>query len=142
MDITRGEERSAQPQRHATRAAAYEHDFVALPADPIEELIPTLSREEEAGELTLLFVGAHHGTPVSTIRLSIPTLDNLTTVNLEITVHPLHRRLGFGRAALQFGIDESRRRGLHRLFLAVPSREDGADRPARSRRGVGGGMAR
>ncbi len=127
MEIRKVVDVEALRAYHAVESAAYDHDFVALPADPFEELLPLLGAEVEAGDLTLLYVGTDGGLPVGTLSLRLPTLDNLSNAALDLTVHPDHRRRGHGRRLLQAGIAEVRARGRSRIHLQVPSHSDGSD---------------
>jgi GNAT superfamily N-acetyltransferase len=114
---------------HVAEAAAHDHDFVALPADPVPELLPLLDGREQAGELVLLWVARVGDAPVGGITLSLPTLDNLTAASLDLFVHPEHRRRGHGRALLGFALEQVRARGRGRVYVEVPSPLDGPDGP-------------
>ena len=112
---------------HAVESAAYDHDFVVLPADPFEELVPLLGGEAEAGEQTLLYLGTDGDVPVGTLSLRLPTLDNLSNAALDLTVHPDHRRRGHGRRLLHSGIAEVQARGRSRIHMELPSDADGSE---------------
>jgi GNAT superfamily N-acetyltransferase len=110
--------------------AVFAHDFVDLPADPIGELVPVLEGKAEAGELVQLHVGFDDGVPVGLVFLSVTTLDNLECANLDISVHPDHRRRGLGRQLLDHGLDQVRAHGRTRVFFFVPSQLDrGGSKP-------------
>jgi GNAT superfamily N-acetyltransferase len=115
---------------HAVEAAASQHDYVALPADPFEELVPLLEAPEAAGNLVRMFVGLEGDEPVGVLSLRYPTLDNLDNGNAELAVHPAHRRQGHGRALLQYALDHVRAQGRSRLLLEAPWSTDGGDGPA------------
>ncbi|MCW2601103.1 MAG: N-acetyltransferase [Frankiales bacterium] len=127
MDIRPVQDRDSLQAFHQVTAAAHAHDYLALPADPVEELLPLLEEKEQAGELVLLFLASDDVAPVGTLQLSFPTLDNLMSANLQLTVHPDHRREGHARRLLQFGIAQVRARGRSRIFMEVPSPAGGGD---------------
>jgi GNAT superfamily N-acetyltransferase len=130
MHIARVEDLDALRGYHAVEAAAMDHDFVALPADPFEELIPLLEGVPKAGELTELYLATDtDGTPVGTLGLNTPLLDNLSTVHVDGSVHPAHRRRGVARALLEFAVADVRRRGRSRIFIEAPWNPDGSDGP-------------
>jgi GNAT superfamily N-acetyltransferase len=106
----------------AVAAACWEHDHVALPADPIQERIPLLDpATPDAGEKTLLRLGRVDGEPVGAIELDVPTIDNLTTASIRVLVLPQLRHRGHGRALLSAALDETAAMGRRRLFFEVPS---------------------
>jgi GNAT superfamily N-acetyltransferase len=114
---------------HAVEHAAMDHDYVALPADLLEELVPLLETPGCAGDLVLMFVGTEKGRPVGALSMRYPTLDNLALGNAALTVHPDHRRRGHGRQLLQHAIEHVRARGRSRLLLEAPWAPDGSDGP-------------
>ena len=124
MDITRVVTRADLEDFHAVERAAMAHDHVGLPGDPLDEWLPLLERPEMAGELVHLFVGREARVPVGTVSLRIPTLDNLSAVNADVTVHPGHRRQGHGRRLAQRCLAEIRALGRTRVFCAVASWPD------------------
>jgi GNAT superfamily N-acetyltransferase len=69
------------------------------------------------------------GEIVATLTVSMPTLDNLHLAELDITVHPDHRRRGVGRALFAHGVavarDEGRRTVTGNYVTQLP------DGPAR-----------
>lgn len=125
MDIHPVTDRSTLEAYHAVHAAAYDHDYVWLPADPIEELVPLLEGKPEAGERSLLYLGRIGEVPVGALSLTLPTLDNLDSCHLDLSVHPEQRRRGVARALLSFGIEQVQRAGRSRIFLEVPAGPDG-----------------
>ncbi len=125
MDITHVTDLAGLEAYQSVEIAEHDHDFVALPADPIEERLPLLEGRELAGEHVRLYVATDGADAVGTVTLRMPTLDNLTTVNLDLSVHPSHRRRGVGTALLAFGLAEVQRLGRRRVFLEVPSAVDG-----------------
>lgn len=113
---------------HAVEAAAMAADYVALPADELEELLPLLDGAPRAGEQTLLFLATEvDGTPVGTLTLTLYLLDNLEAAGLDGAVHPDHRRRGLGRQLLAFGLAEVRRHGRRRVFVEAAWAPDGTD---------------
>ncbi|MCU1593420.1 MAG: GCN5-related N-acetyltransferase [Frankiales bacterium] len=138
MDISLVCDRPALEAFHAIESAAHDHDYVALPADPIAELVPAIGGEEIAGELTLLYLGVRDGEPLGILALRLPTRDNLITANVDLSVHPSYRRQGVATELLDFGVAEIRRRARRRIFMEVPSRGDGTEpQAARLLRRVG-----
>lgn len=115
---------------HAIESVANDHDYVALPADPITELVPAIGGEEIAGELTLLYLGLRDGEPAGIVSLRLPTHDNLSSANLDLSVHPSLRKQGVATELLDFGIAEVKRRGRSRVFMEVPSSGEGVEAPA------------
>lgn len=105
----------------AVDSAAHAHDFTALPADPLEELLPLLDGGPRAGELVVPLLGGQGAEPVAILRMTLPLLDNLEVVQLKGAVHPGHRRRGHGRALLGAALDEVRRSGRTRLFFQTPA---------------------
>jgi GNAT superfamily N-acetyltransferase len=124
-------DRSALEAFHLVEAAAQDHDFVALPADPLEEWLPLLETPERAGERVLLWLGRAGGEPVASLSMRLPTLDNLTTASLDLHVHPAHRRRGHGRAMVAEALGLVRGLGRSRVFFEVPSGADGTEAVAR-----------
>jgi GNAT superfamily N-acetyltransferase len=115
----------------AVQAAAHDHDYLALPADSVEEFAPLLDGTGSTGEVVDLHLGMDGGVPVGTLTLTFPTLDNLSTASLGLTVHPDHRRRGHARALLDFGITQVQARGRNRIFFEVPSAGGGSQAQAR-----------
>jgi GNAT superfamily N-acetyltransferase len=112
---------------HAVQEIAFAHDYVALPADPVENWLPVLTSPERSGLLTRLYVGRVAGSPVGAVTLGLPTLDNLDVVNVDLVVTPEQRRRGYGRELVEHVIATTRELGRRRLFTSVAS---WPDRPA------------
>ncbi len=111
--------------------AALAHHFVGLPADPMEERIPLLDGQARAGNLTRMYVARDDdGTPVGSLTLTFPTLDNLVTANVDGAVHPDHLRQGRGRALMTHALDLVRAEGRSRVFVEAPWLPDGAEGPS------------
>ena len=112
---------------HEVESAALAHDFVALPADPFDELVPLLDCTPRAGELRLLFLGTEDGVPVGALSMKLPQLDNLSSVNIDGSVHPDHRRRGLASALFGFALEEVRRHGRTRVHVEAPWAQDGSE---------------
>lgn len=112
---------------HEVEAAAMDHDYVALPADPIEELVPLVEGHQPAGEHVTMWVGCDGDVPVASLSLAVFTLDNLTSANIDGAVHPDHRRRGHARELLAFALDRVREAGRTRVFIGSAWRPDETD---------------
>lgn len=107
---------------HEIEVTCHNHDYVALPADPFEEKLPSLNPETpHAGEKTVYRLGVHEGRPAVAVELSLPTVDNLGSVSIHVRVLPELRRQGLGRAALGAVLEETAAMGRPRVFFQVPS---------------------
>ena len=95
MDIIEVKDLGALKDWHSVEEASMAHDFVALPADPIEEVVPTLEGHHPAGELKTLYVGYDGPTAVTSLSVHLNTLDNIESANVEGYVHTDHRRRGY-----------------------------------------------
>jgi GNAT superfamily N-acetyltransferase len=71
-------------------------DHVALPADPIEELVPALSGPI-AGYGIELWLAMSGGRDIGCAKLTMPLHDNLDNADIDIAIHPEHRSQGLGR---------------------------------------------
>ncbi|MCU1603382.1 MAG: GCN5-related N-acetyltransferase [Frankiales bacterium] len=125
VDITRVATRADLEAFHRCEVASLAHDFVGLPAFPIEEWLPYLDEPESAGDRVHMYLGRQDGVPVASMSLRTPLRDNLSVVNLELKVHPDHRRLGYGRALAEKVLEETRALGRTRVFAAIASRPEG-----------------
>ena len=121
---------SALRSFHAVLCAAHEADFEDLPADPIEDFQPLLVRPEQPDERHLLLLARVAGVPVGAVAVTCPTRDNTGCANVDVTVHPAHRRRGHGRALLRRSCEEATAQGRRRLFFVSPGGLDGTDGPA------------
>ncbi|GAA2503859.1 GNAT family N-acetyltransferase [Winogradskya humida] len=60
------------------------------------------------------------------VELGLPQLDNLSNVNLQVTVHPDRRRKGIGRALYTLAVERARAHGRsHLIGPTVDRRPDG-----------------
>ncbi len=112
----------ALEQWHAVSAAAFDHDFAQLPADPIEERIPDMDGSApDIGSRTELWLASVDAVGVAAATLGLPTTDNTSTGSIDLRVHPEHRRQGHGRALLTALLDALADRGRARALFEVPS---------------------
>lgn len=128
MHLQPVEDLDALSRFHDVEAAVMDADHLFLPADPVEELVPLLAREPLAGELVLLWLGTlDDGTPVSTLTMRLPQLDNLGSANVDGNVHPDHRGAGLGRQLRAFALEEVRQQGRSRVFVEAAELRDGTE---------------
>lgn len=131
MDICLVEDLDTLQQFQAVEEASLAHHFVGLPADPIEERVPLLDGRARAGALTRLYVATlDDGTPVGSLTLVFPTLDNLIVANVDGAVAPGHLRQGYGRQLFEHAIELVRAEGRTRVFVEAPWLPDGGEGPA------------
>jgi GNAT superfamily N-acetyltransferase len=130
VHITEVKDLAALEDFHAVEEASQAHDYVALPVDPIEELLPLLEGHMPAGEHVSLYVGYDEATPVAALSVTLWTLDNLTAANVEGHVHPSHRRRGHGNTLMQHAVDVVRSAGRTRMFVSAAWTPAGEDGPA------------
>lgn len=115
---------------HAVTSAAHDHDYVALPADPVEEMVPLVQGQMPSGEHVTFHVGYEGDTPVACLTVTLWTLDNLTAANVDGQVHPDHRRRGLGRALAEHALDLVRTAGRSRVFVESHWTTDDQEGPA------------
>ena len=130
MRITEVKDLPTLQDFHAVEEVALAHDHVALPVDPIEELLPLLEGKMPSGEHVTLYTGYDDTTPVAALSVTLWTLDNLTSANVEGYVHPAHRRRGHGQRLMEHAVDVVRSAGRTRVFLEAPWTRDGEEGPA------------
>jgi GNAT superfamily N-acetyltransferase len=76
-------------------------------------------------------VAERDGEIVATLTVSLPTLDNLHMADLDVTVHPDHRRQGIGRALYDHGVVVVREEGRRTVISTYVTRlPDGPERDA------------
>ncbi len=105
---------------HQVEAAAYDHDYVALPADGIEELLPLVEGHQPAGETVRMWVAYDGDVAAATLSMSLPKLDNVTAAHAELQVHPGQRRRGHAREMLAFALEQVHAAGRSRAFVESP----------------------
>ncbi|MDP9183209.1 MAG: GNAT family N-acetyltransferase [Actinomycetota bacterium] len=130
MDIIEVKDLTALKDFHAVEEVVFAHDFVALPVDPIEEFIPVVEGHQPSGEHTTFYVGYDEGTPVASLKVTLWTLDNLVSANVEGDVLPSYRRRGLGRELMRYAIDVVRSAGRTRIFFEAHWMQDGTEGPA------------
>ena len=109
--------------------ASYAADHDRLPADPLEEWLPTLAGPM-AGEREELWVALDGSEPVAAVGISFSLLDNLESAHVDLRVHPAHRRAGHGSRMFQHVLDRLRADGRTRLFTEIAQPLAGAHEPA------------
>lgn len=102
---------------HTVMTAGQAHDYVSLPADPFEELLPRLSEPSTRSERLERFLGTVDDVPVGIMDLRYPLLDNLASAHLDVIVHPDHRGRGHGQALLDYGVTAAQKHGRSRFYL-------------------------
>jgi GNAT superfamily N-acetyltransferase len=102
---------------HALMAVSHAHDFVLLPMDPFETLLPRLAEPATRTERVERYVGYDGEVPVGIIDLRLTLLDNLSSARLDVIVHPDHRSRGHGQELLEFAVAAGGRHDRKRFFL-------------------------
>lgn len=115
---------------HGVAEAARAADHVALPQDPVEELLPSL-RGDIDGERIELWLGLAGGVPVAVAEIELPLLDNTGTALVELMVHPEHRRRGYGRKLIDHVLSRVRATGRTLVItdIAAPLQSAPGDPP-------------
>lgn len=129
MRIIEVKDAEALEDFYAVTSAAHDHDYVALPADPPEEMLPLVEGLMPSGEHVTLHVGYDGATPVACATVTLWTLDNLTAANAEAQVHPDHRRRGLGREMSEYALDVVRSAGRSRVFVETAWTPQGQEGP-------------
>ncbi|AGL21298.1 GNAT family N-acetyltransferase [Actinoplanes sp. N902-109] len=81
------------------------------------------------GSLWEFFIArTDEGTPAGLLEIGFPQLENTSTSNIQLNVHPDHRRRGIGRALYAHAVERSRAHG--RTFLIAPTVDSLPDGPA------------
>ena len=115
--------------------AVHEQDFVALPADPLEGLVPLLDGQPRAGELVQLHLARLGEDRVASLTVTLPILDNLAVAHIGAAVHPTYRRRGIGRQLLAAGVAAARQNGRTWVFITAAA-------PLAGGEGLGGPLRR
>ncbi|MDX6197177.1 MAG: hypothetical protein QOJ79_328 [Actinomycetota bacterium] len=122
MKVEQVTDEAALKEWHAVSAVCWDHDHVALPADPLEERLPALDPDApDAGERDEFLIGSVDGRLVAIAEVNLPTLDNLQSASLRVQVLPDQRRRGHGRALLEAALAHAAAAGRTRFFFEVPS---------------------
>jgi GNAT superfamily N-acetyltransferase len=103
-------------------AACLDADFVALPADPIDDILPVLSTGTLNGDPAEYWIGRADGEVVSTTLLRYSEHDNLDMTTIQVHVDLRHRRRGYGRAAAEAAMERARSIGRPKVLAQAPSR--------------------
>jgi len=102
--------------------AAIEADTPDLPLGSLEAFAAR-QRWPWPGNATEFHLATLDGVPAGYVELGLPQLDNLGSVNVQLFVHPGHRRRGVGRALHAFTVD--RARALGREHVIAPTTDRG-----------------
>jgi GNAT superfamily N-acetyltransferase len=107
VQVERGDDASLR-EWYDVHSTAFGHDHAGLPDDPWEEFRERQLevRDDTLREVWLLRDAS--GAAVAGARLALPTKDNTDVVEVDLVVHPEHRRAGAGSALL----DAVRRRAV------------------------------
>ncbi|MGH3744478.1 MAG: hypothetical protein ACRDTP_06430, partial [Mycobacteriales bacterium] len=132
MDWARVSTPAALEGWHGVLGESYEHDFVALPADPIGEYEPLLDDELIGGHRKEMWLGTADAGPVVAALLEMSVHENLAEVEIELAVAPAWRRRGWATAAAGRIADRCRALDRTLLTVEVPGPLDGEPSPARS----------
>ncbi|MBK5307889.1 MAG: GNAT family N-acetyltransferase [Frankiaceae bacterium] len=122
MKVEQVEDPVALKDWQAVAALCWDHDHVALPADTLEERLPSLDPAlPDGGERTEFFLGVVDRRAVGVAEVNFPTVDNLKAASSRVQVLPDERRQGFGAALLAAVLDRVEAAGRSRVFFEVPS---------------------
>jgi GNAT superfamily N-acetyltransferase len=107
----------------AVQQISQAHDYLSLPADPLEQLLPRFHEPETLSSRVERYLGLEGDQAVGVLDLNYTLLDNLTSAHIDVVVLPEHRGRGYGRALLEHGLELGQTNGRHRFFLesAVPA---------------------
>jgi GNAT superfamily N-acetyltransferase len=131
LELLRVTDISALERWWGIHDAAMTADHVALPADPIAELVPSLSGSE-AGYAVELWLARSAGADVGCARLSRPLHDNVTLADLELTVSPGCRGRGHGTRLAEAMLSRVRELGATTVTAEIcrPLGAESGDSPA------------
>ncbi len=126
MDWTRVLDRPALERLHAVQSPAHAHDFVGLPADPVEDQLTALANDGEGPDARReLWLGSAGGVPVAAGSITVPRLDNLDTAEIGLCVKPAARGRGHGAAAVDLLLLRCRELDRTRITTQVSHGLDG-----------------
>lgn len=120
MDWTRVATAGDLERWYGVLAAAYAHDFVALPADPIGEYEPLLADDLDGNRRKEMWLATAPAGPAVAAVLEMPVHDNLDEAEVELSVAPALRRSGWGSAALAAVSGRCRDLGRTRQTVEAP----------------------
>jgi GNAT superfamily N-acetyltransferase len=120
LDLVRVTDETGLRAYHGVLVAVFASDFLALPADPIEDIRPGLSGSLN-GERIEFWWGTADGEPVVAVTIRYSERDNLDLANLTVDVHPDWRRRGFARDAAAGALKRIRELGRTRMLGEVPT---------------------
>lgn len=115
MEISRANDPVGARAWHSIESAALEHDVVGIPAGPVEDLLALLGGGTHAQRVEL-WLGQVGARPVAAAKLSMPLHENTDSGDVELFVHPDHRRRGHGRALLAHVRQRAHGQGRQRIF--------------------------
>ncbi len=119
------------------RAAALDHDHPLDPADPFPEFVVSVRHGTDAYANEWWVVWSGDGHVVGLLRLRLPQHDNIGQVQVELHVHPAHRRQGAGTALFEHLLARTRALGRTHVLAEVAEPLGGGGSPgtafARSR---------
>jgi GNAT superfamily N-acetyltransferase len=126
---------SLDPADEAAATQAYEIVATAVAADLPD--YPPYGQRRFLAELRNPWPGDDHrlvlahldGVPAGYLTMHLPMLDNLDNADVEITVHPAHRRHGVGRTLYEYAVSVIRELGRKRISgMAVAALPGGVSR--------------
>ncbi|PZS28422.1 MAG: GNAT family N-acetyltransferase [Pseudonocardiales bacterium] len=131
LSIARVADVAAARRWHAVAEATQAADYVALPQDPVEELLPSLAGQV-GGHRIELWLGTAGDVPVAVAQIEMPLHDNTGTAVVVLMVHPEHRRQGYGRQLLAQVLDRARANGRSLVITQIGGPMEGTAPAARA----------
>jgi GNAT superfamily N-acetyltransferase len=120
FELTRVADFAALQVWDGIAAAALRADFVALPADPVDDLRPALSGRLN-GEDVQLWLAVAAGAPAVSMNIALPVHENRDLAKINLFTHPDCRGRGLARRALEAGLGIARDHGRTYVLFEVPS---------------------
>ena len=106
--------------------AVWEHDVPDIPFTTRASYLAGFENPPP-GQLIEHYVAYRDDVPVGCLELSMPQLDNLDNLSIEVEVLPAERRRGAGRALFDLAVERSRALGRRHLIGSTVDRHpDGA----------------